>query len=39
MTYDERMKYACATDLVWFICKTCARTHPYNPTVEEGAPA
>lgn len=39
MTYDERARYACATAIIWYICKTCARTHPYDPTKPEGAPA
>lgn len=34
MTYDERMKYTCASAIPWHQCQTCKRTHPYNP---EGA--
>lgn len=42
MTYDERARYACATTLIWYQCRTCARTHPYDPydptaTTPEGA--
>jgi hypothetical protein len=36
---DEKATYRLAGDTLWFICPTCARTHPYDPKREpEGPP-
>jgi hypothetical protein len=31
VTKDEKGTYKLAGTRLWFICSTCARTHPFNP--------
>ncbi len=31
VTRDEKAIYKLAGTRLWFICSTCARTHPFNP--------
>lgn len=31
---DELSKYNLGGELPWFQCRTCARTHPFDPTKE-----
>lgn len=30
-TKDERKRYALAGEHTWWICRSCARTHPFAP--------
>ena len=35
VTKEQRAAYKLAGGRMWFICKECARTHPFDPTTYE----
>jgi hypothetical protein len=34
VTKEQKVSYSLAGTRLWFICPSCARTHPFNPRTE-----